>query len=75
MLPYLELEKDNQQEEEKLEVEVPNVVGMTEREAKTVLEEVGLSLEVKETTSSEENENLEQTDNSQRIITEQLINR
>lgn len=72
VLPYLELEKDNQQEEEKLEVEVPNVVGMTEREAKTVLEEVGLSLEVKETTSSQENENLEQTDNSQKLITEQL---
>lgn len=71
VLPYLEVQKDNQQEEEKQEVEVPSVVGMTEKEAKTALEEVGLSLEVKENSSVEQSEE-EQTDNSQKLITEQL---
>ncbi|MGN1327816.1 MAG: penicillin-binding transpeptidase domain-containing protein [Clostridia bacterium] len=72
VLPYLEVQKDNEQEEEKQEVEVPNVVGMTEKEAKKALEELGLSLEVKENTSSEEGEDIEQVDNSQKLITEQL---
>ena len=34
VLPYLEIKKDNEQEEEKKEVEVPNIIGMTEKEAK-----------------------------------------
>ena len=46
-------------EEEKQEVEVPNIIGMTEKEAKKALEDVGLQLEFKK---SEEKE----------IITDQL---
>ncbi len=39
VLPYLEVEKDNQTEEEtKKEVEIPNVVGMTVTDAKKELE-------------------------------------
>lgn len=68
MLPYLELEKDNEQEE-KQEIEVPNVVGLIEKEAKTVLEGVGLSLEVKEIKDFEQNEEI---DSSKKLITEQL---
>ena len=49
VLPYLEISKN---EGEKTLVETPNIVGLTEKEAKKVLEEVGLTLEVK---SQEEN--------------------
>ena len=49
VLPYLEISKN---EGEKILVETPNIVGLTEKEAKKVLEEVGLTLEVK---SQEEN--------------------
>ena len=48
VLPYLEIEKDNEQEEEKKEVEVPNIVGMTKQEAQKALEEVGLNIELRE---------------------------
>ena len=34
VLPYLEIKKDNQDEEEKGEVEVPNLIGLTRKEAK-----------------------------------------
>ena len=48
VLPYLEIKKDNQDEEEKGEVEVPNLIGLTRKEAKKTLEEVGLLIETKE---------------------------
>lgn len=48
VLPYLEIKKDNQDEEEKGEVEVPNLIGLTRKEAKKMLEEVGLLIETKE---------------------------
>ena len=48
VLPYLELKKDNQDEEEKGEAEVPNLIGLTRKEAKKMLEEVGLLIETKE---------------------------
>ena len=41
VLPYLEIKKDNQDEEEKGEVEVPNLIGLTRKEAKKTLEEEG----------------------------------
>lgn len=47
-LPYLEIKKDNQDEEEKGEAEVPNLIGLTRKEAKKMLEEVGLLIETKE---------------------------
>jgi len=48
VLPYLEIKKDNQDEEEKGEVEVPNLIGLTRKEAKKTLEEEGLLIETKE---------------------------
>lgn len=46
VLPYLEITKDNQTEENiKTEVTVPNVVGMTISEAEKELKEVGLELD------------------------------
>lgn len=48
VLPYLEIKKDNQDEEEKGEVEVPNLIGLTRKEAKKALEEEGLLIETKE---------------------------
>lgn len=46
VLPYLEVKKNN--EEEKQEVEVPNLVGMSINQAKTALDELGLKIEAKE---------------------------
>ena len=47
-LPYLEVAKDNISEDEvKTNVEVPNVIGLTYKEAKKVLEEVGLQISYK----------------------------
>ena len=47
VLPYLEITKDNQTEENiKTEVTVPNVVGMTISEAEKDLKEVGLELDL-----------------------------
>ena len=51
VLPYLEVQKENE-EEEKNEVEVPNVIGMSKKEAKKIIEDAGLNMEIKE-----ENEN------------------
>ena len=70
VLPYLEIKKDNEQEEEKKEVEVPNVVGMTKQEAKKTLEDLGLSIDIRENEESEKDEG--NTDNQKNIITEQL---
>lgn len=45
VLPYLEVSKDNiSQEDIKMNVEVPNVVGLTYKEAKNAVKEVGLEL-------------------------------
>ncbi len=83
MLPYLEVKKDNEQEEERQEIEVPNIVGMTEKEAKRTLQDVGLNLEVKiglednqnsEENSLEGNDEIQnsQQQNNEKTITEQL---
>ena len=64
ILPYLEIKKDNEESGEKQEVEVPNLIGMTVKEAKETLENLGLEIEIKE--EEENNSNKEQ------IITKQL---
>lgn len=64
ILPYLEIKKDNEESGEKQEVEVPNLIGMTVKEAKETLEKLGLEIEIKE--EEENNSNKEQ------IITKQL---
>lgn len=47
VLPYLELKKDNEQEEETIEeVEVPEIRGLNLQEAKKKLQEVGLEFAV-----------------------------
>lgn len=43
VLPYMEVKK---QEEAKQKVTVPNIVGMTIKEAKTALSEIGLELKL-----------------------------
>lgn len=46
VLPYLEIQKDNETDEEKTkEVTVPNIVGMTISEAEKVLKEIGLGID------------------------------
>ena len=64
ILPYLEIKKDNEESGEKQEVEVPNLIGMTVKEAKETLENLGLEIEIKE--EEENNSNQEKT------ITKQL---
>ncbi|MCI9038958.1 MAG: PASTA domain-containing protein [Clostridia bacterium] len=64
-MPYLELTKDNEKEEDKKkQVEVPNVEGMTVAEAAKVLKEVNLDYQI-------ENEP-EGLDKTTTIIKEQL---
>lgn len=64
ILPYLEIKKDNEESGEKQEVEVPNLIGMTVKEAKETLENLGLEIEIKE----EEENNSKQ----EKSITKQL---
>ena len=64
VLPYLELEKDNKEDlEETIEVEVPKITGMTVKEARTMLKEMNLQLEINIKTEEEL---------SDRIITKQI---
>lgn len=64
VLPYLEVKKDNETEEDvKNKVAVPNLEGMTIREAKKVLKDLNLNLEYNEENTENEEE---------RIITEQV---
>jgi len=45
VLPYLEVSKDNMSQDDiKMNVEVPNVVGLTYKEAQNAAKEVGLEL-------------------------------
>ena len=63
VLPYLEVQKDNVSEEDvKIEVETPNVVGMTVGEAKKELEKLNLGISYEET----------EEDISDKIITNQV---
>lgn len=60
----MELEKDNKEDlEEVIEVEVPDLIGMTVAEAKKVLAELGLELKIDIETEE---------DLSERIISEQM---
>lgn len=64
VLPYLEVKKDNEKEEDvKNKVAVPNIEGMTIGEAKKVLKDLNLNLEYNEENTENEEE---------RIITEQV---
>ena len=49
VLPYLEVSKDQVSEEDiaKNDVEVPNLIGLTYKEAKKILEEVGLTISIR----------------------------
>lgn len=47
VLPYLEAQKDNvMEEDEKKDVEVPNIEGLTIEEAKEKLKKINLDLEI-----------------------------
>ena len=64
VLPYLEVKKDNETEEDvKNKVAVPNLEGMTIGEAKKILKDLNLNLEYNEENTENEEE---------RIITEQV---
>ena len=68
VLPYLEIKKDNEEGEEKQEVEVPNIIGMSAVEAKKVLQDLQLELELRE--NSEDNK--EDSSDKEKRITQQL---
>lgn len=44
VLPYLEIIKDGEQDEQVIEIEVPNVEGKTLKEAESILKESNLNL-------------------------------
>ncbi len=46
VLPYLEVQKQQTEEDIKEIIEMPNVIGMNVQEAKKVLEELGLEIEI-----------------------------
>lgn len=60
VLPYLEVTKSEEKEEQtKMQIEVPKVTGVTLKEAKLILNELGLKYEA-------------DTDNMDMVITNQL---
>ena len=60
VLPYLEVTKSEEKEEQtKMQIEVPKVIGLTLKEAKSILNELGLEYEA-------------ETDNMDMVITNQL---
>ena len=59
VLPYLEVTKSNVEDKTIMQVEMPEVIGKTQKEAKKILEELGLEYEI-------------DTDNMEAIIKEQL---
>ena len=67
-MPYLEVNQGNQEEVEVIEeVTVPNLVGMSIKEAEKILKDTGLELSVEGTTE----ENKETLDKENTIIKEQ----
>lgn len=68
ILPYLEVNQDNEEEVEvKEEVTVPNIIGLTIKEAAKILKETGLELSIDGITE----ENKETLDKENTIIKEQ----
>ena len=67
VLPYLEIKKDNEEGEENVEIEVPNIVGMSIKEAEKAIKELELKIEIK-TDSKEEIS----SDNASKVIVRQL---
>ena len=68
ILPYLEVNQGNQEEVEAIEeVNVPNVTGISIKEAEKILKETGLELSIEEITE----ENVEILDKENTIIKEQ----
>ena len=71
ILPYLEVNQGNQEEVEAIEeVNVPNVTGISIKEAEKILKETGLELSIEEITE----ENVEILDKENTIIKEQTPN-
>ena len=58
-MPYLEVTKNNEHETQNIQVEMPELIGITLKEAKQILKDLGLEYEI-------------DTDNMDAIITEQL---
>lgn len=59
VLPYLEVSKNSEEEQANMQVEMPEVTGLTANEAKQILINLGLEYEI-------------DTDNMEAIITDQL---
>ena len=64
VLPYLEIKKQQTEETIPQTVEMPNVIGMSIKDAKSALNELGLEVEIENS--------LEQEVNSEQIIIDQL---
>ena len=66
VLPYLEVPKDNETDEEKeknnSQIEMPDVIGMQTKEAKKVLEEAGLEVEIQSNEGEEKDISKEVTE-------------
>ena len=45
VLPYLEVQKEENSEEEPIEIDVPNLIGLTIKEAKEKIKELGIEIE------------------------------
>ena len=63
-MPYLEIKKQQTEETIPQTVEMPNVIGMSIKDAKSALNELGLEVEIENS--------LEQEVNSEQIIIDQL---
>lgn len=71
VLPYLNIEKTKQEDDEKQEVEVPNIEGKTIKEAKEILKNCNLLLEIEENKTDSQNEIQEETEEN--LIDEDII--
>lgn len=66
------MQKNNSEnDEEKIEVEVPNLIGLTIKDAKKVLEEIGLEIECENT--NEGNTEIEFEETEEKILNDENI--
>ncbi len=67
MLPYLEVKKQETEEEMTESIEMPNVTGITIEEANKMLKELGLEVNIDNKT-----EEINKEENKEKIVIEQL---
>ena len=60
-MPYLEVEKNNSEKnDEKIEVKVPNLIGLKIEEAEKMVKDIGLKLDYESEATNEENTRIEE---------------